>query len=204
MSEFAAARVAEAHRRLLADGNIQFDLPVFRPPPPIRPSDNFLLRFFEWLAPAFPYIFWTAVAIGAAVILALIARELLGHRWGWSRRRAAGEDEADWQPTAAAARALLEEAEQLAAQGRFAEATHLLLQRSVEDITARHPGLVRPSVTARDLAGTPALPDRARAAFAAIARVVETSLFGGREVDQAGWADCRGAYARFALAESWA
>jgi hypothetical protein len=203
MSEIGAARLAEAHRRLVADSSIQFDLPAFVPPKPPAWLDP-LGRFIRLISPAFPYIFWTAVAIGAAIILVLVAREMIGARWRlpWRRSRPAAEE--DWQPDEAAARALLDEAEQLATAGRYAEATHLLLQRSVEDITARHPGLVGPAVTARDLAATPALPDRARAAFATIARVVETSLFGGRAVDQAGWSECRGAYGRFALAESWA
>jgi hypothetical protein len=203
MSEIGAARLAEAHRRLLSDSAIQFDLPAHVPPEPpswLKP----LARFLQWLSPAFPYLFWTIVAIGGAVILLLIVRELIGARWTlpW-RRKAGGEEAEDWRPTEEAARALLEEAERLAAEGRYAEATHLLLQRSVEDITKRHPGLVRPSVTARDLAAAPDLPARARNAFAAIARVVEASLFGGRAVDATGWAACRSAYANFALAASW-
>jgi hypothetical protein len=203
MSETGAAGLAEAHRRLLADKSIQFDLPPFIAPEPpawLRP----LARLLHWIAPAIPYLFWGAVAVGGAIILFLIIRELIGLRWRlpWRRKRA-GEDEEDWRPTEAAARALLEDAESLARQGRYAEATHLLLQRSVDDITRRHPGLVRPSVTARDLSTTPDLPARARGAFAAIARVVETSLFGGRPVDAAGWESCRSAYADFALAASW-
>jgi hypothetical protein len=204
MSEIGAARLAEAHRRLLADSSIQFDLPAFvQPEPPawLKPFGHFL----RWAAPVVPYVFWGLVAIGGAIILLLIIRELIGVRWRlpWRRRGATGDSE-DWRPTEAAARALLDEAERLAGEGRYAEATHLLLQRSVEDITRRHPGLVRPSVTARDLSAAAALPARARGAFAAIARVVEASLFGGRPVDAAGWESCRTAYADFALAASWA
>ncbi len=203
MSGIAAARLAEAHRRLLADQSIQFDLPRFiepQPPAWLKP----LARFLHWIAPAIPYLFWAAVVIGGGIIAFLIIRELIGLRWRlpWRRKGEAEEDE-DWRPSEAAARALLEDAENLARDGRYAEATHLLLQRSVEDITERHPGLVRPSVTARDLSVTPDLPAKARGAFAAIARVVETSLFGGRPVDASGWESCRTAYADFALAASW-
>jgi hypothetical protein len=204
MSGIGAERLAEAHRRLLADSSIQFDLPAFTQPEPpawLVP----LGRFFRWISPAFPYVFWTVVGLGAAVILFFVLRELLGQHWRWPwRRRATDEAESDWRPSETAARALLDEAERLAAAGRYAEATHLLLQRSVEDIVERHPGLVRPSVTARDLAAAPAMPGRARDAFATIARVVEISLFGGSPVDLAGWRACRDAYGHFALTESWA
>ena len=204
MTEIEAARLAEAHRRLLADSSIQFDLPAFVPPQPPSWLEP-VARFIRWMAPAFPYIFWTCVVVGGGFILFLVARELIGARWTlpWQKKGAGADDEEAWRPSEAAARALLEDAERLAHEGRYAEATHLLLQRSVEDITKRHPGLVRPSVTARDLAGTPEMPLRARSAFGTIAQVVETSLFGGRPVDSSGWESCRRAYADFALAASW-
>jgi hypothetical protein len=203
MTETEAARLAEAHRRLLADHAIQFDLPAYIQPEPPAWAVSFA-RFLRWLSPAFPYLFWGAVAIGGGIILLLITRELVGARWQfpWLRKKAEADEE-EWRPEESVARALLEDAERLAREGRYAEATHLLLQRSVEDITRRHPALVRPSVTARDLAAAPTLPERARNAFAAIARVVETSLFGGRPVDATGWESCRNAYADFALAASW-
>jgi len=47
------------------------------------------------------------------------------------------------------------------------------------------------------------MPGAARPAFAAIARVVEVSAFGSRAVTADAWEQCRAAYARFALPESW-
>jgi len=108
-----------------------------------------------------------------------------------------------WQPEVAPARAWLEEADVLAAEGRFAEAAHHLLIRSVEDIGRRRPGLVRPALTSRDLARAPAVPPLARQLFAGIAAVVERSLFGGRPVDANDWGECRAAYADFAKTASW-
>src|SRR3546814_9762389 len=99
------------------------------------------------------------------------------------RRKARGDDETDLmgQAEAGAARALLAEADALAAAGRFAEAVHLLLYRSVEDIEGRRPGLVKPAMTSRDLAEAHDLPSVARGAFSRIARAVEVGRAPGRE-----------------------
>ncbi len=43
------------------------------------------------------------------------------------------------------------------------------------------------------------LPERARAAFAAIAARVERSLFALRDLDAADWREARAAYSDFAL-----
>src|SRR5690606_26136672 len=100
----------------------------------------------------------------------------------------------------AVAVALLSDADALAAQGRFAEAVHLLLLRSINDIDGRLPNAVRPALTARDIAGLDRLPTAARPTFRQIARVVEASLFGGGAVDQGAYGECRDAYEAFALA----
>jgi hypothetical protein len=102
------------------------------------------------------------------------------------------------------ARTLLSEADALAASGDYDEAVHLLLRRSVEDISQRMPHFLRPSLTARDIAGATPLPDRARAAFAQIARIVESALFAQRPVGVDGWREARDAYGRFAFRDAWA
>ena len=78
-----------------------------------------------------------------------------------------------WRPDAGAAQILLAQADALAAQGEYDEAVHLLLRRSVADIAGRLPDFLRPSLTARDIAGARSVPTRARNAFAEIARIVE-------------------------------
>ena len=55
-----------------------------------------------------------------------------------------------------------------------------------------------------DIGGLSRLPATARPAFTHIARVVESSLFGGRSVDQTTYADCRQAYESFAFPQAWA
>ncbi len=145
------------------------------------------------------------LAAAAIVLLWLIASRLLKLRFPWRRagEEASAAGGAEWRPDAAPARALLAEADTLAAAGRYAEAARLLLQRSVEDIMRRRPGLVRPATTSRDLAATPALPAAARPAFAAIAEVVEMSLFANQGATSGAWDRARGAYAEFALPGHW-
>jgi Domain of unknown function (DUF4129) len=77
------------------------------------------------------------------------------------------------------------------------------LLRSVEDIERRKPNMLKPSSTAREISVAQSLPERARDTFGLIARHVEASLFGGRNLDAGGWDQCREAYGRFALAGEW-
>jgi hypothetical protein len=94
--------------------------------------------------------------------------------------------------------ALLDDADRLAAEGRYDEATHLLLQRSVGLIAAARPDLLEPSATAREIARLPALPETARRAFSVMADRVERSLFALRRLTPDDWHAARAAYAEFA------
>jgi hypothetical protein len=141
---------------------------------------------------------WVLVAL-VALFVVYLALRLIGPFAG--RRRAAASaaaSEAEWQPSRAETLALLEDADRLAAEGRFDEATHLLLKRSVSQIASAQPDWVDPSSTARELAALPGLPDAARRAFATIAERVERSLFALRRLERADWEAARSAYADFA------
>ena len=185
---------AEAHRQLLADRTIQFDLPAVQAPD--VPDMSGAIPFIQIL-------FWIAVAGFALFVLYLIAKRLSGA--DWSRKRKAGEGVADesWRPEAGEARELLGDADALAAQGLYSEAARLLLFRSIEDIDAKRPELVRPSLTSRDIAALEEIPGRPRSAFARIAMLVERSLFAERPLAAGDWTDCRSAYEEFAFAEGW-
>lgn len=204
-------RLDPGYAQTMAGGTIQTSFPPPKAPP--QPPEwltalfDAIGRFFDWSAPAFK-----PLALVAAVLLALF---LLYHlvpafaewvdRLRFRGRHAADED----APTvgmaeARAARALLADADALAAEGRFDEAVHLLLYRSVADIEGRRPGLVRPAMTSRELAAAHDLPGVARDAFSRIARAVEISLFGGRSIDGAAWQACRDAYAELTVPKNWA
>jgi len=196
-----AEQLARLHKQLLADSSIQFDLPSYVPPKP----PNWLVDILSWLGPYMIYFFWGAVAIGTVVILFQIFLEMKGIAWRlpWQRKRGEVEAEETWRPDIGAAQILLSEADALAARGDYDEAVHLLLRRSVADIAGRLPDFLRPSLTARDIAGAPSIPTRARNAFTRIARIVEAALFARRPVGAEGWREARAAYEQFAFRDAW-
>jgi len=214
-----------AHKALTADQSVQFNLTAPDPPPQppqwLKDFGDWLKdvlkpvgRFLEWLgqfmpdAPVARFLLWTVLALAAAALLYLIVQRLRHGEWRltWKRREDAEYipvEEEEWRPEAVAARSWMEEAEALAAEGRFAEAIHHLLLRSIEDIANRRPRLVRPALTSRELAASDGLPTAARDLFAKIAGQVERTLFGGRSVARPDWEQARSAYADFALPQAW-
>lgn len=107
------------------------------------------------------------------------------------------------RPDAKAARTLLEQADTLARTGKFSEAVHLLLFRSIEDIQIRRKKRLPTALTAREIGQLDDLPARPREALNPIIALVEHSFFGGRAVDESGWQKARLAYETFAFGETW-
>jgi len=181
-------------------------LPPFKPPEPpswLKSLNEFLRDLLsplgELLGMSWPVM--SKVLIALAILLVLFLLWRLIEPVISARRNRVQDEEPEWAPDRSAAAALLEEADRLAAEGRYDEATHLLLQRSVRQIADARPDWLIPASTAREIAALPMLPDRARAAFSAIAVRVERSLFALRELDRKDWDAARAAYADFALAE---
>jgi len=188
----------------MRQSDIQFTFKRVIPPDPpawLKPFLKWLGHTLTAIAPAFKYIFWGGIIIGALVILYFLFWELAAIRFGWRKREKIrpAKLEQTWAPTAAKARTLIEDADRLAAEGRYDAAVHLLLFRSIEDIDQRWPGSVRPALTSRDIIDNPRLTEVAREIFADIARVVERSFFGGAPVGEADFRACRQAYSSFAL-----
>ena len=196
-----------------ANHDIQFapvQMPAPKPPPDwLVELAKFLARLFkpvgeaigslaQFLGMSAQVLLWIVIAAAVALVGALLWRILapLAKR----RREAKESDRPAWTPDTSEALALLEDADRLAAEGRFDEATHLLLRRSVGQIAAARPDLLEPSTTAREISALQALPDAARNAFAVIAGRVERSLFALRSLSADDWHAARAAYADFALA----
>ncbi len=188
---------------LRADEQIQF-APLALPETPEPPGWlEDVLRFLgRFLGPAAEPVLWILAGLGVAVLALVLWQVLapLARERGRSRAAATGSSSADWTPDESEALALLEDADRLAAEGRYDEATHLLLRRSVGQIAAARPDLLEPSSTAREIAVMPALPETARGAFAIIAERVERSLFALRRLTADDWQAARAGYAHFALA----
>ena len=200
------APMSALHARLLHDKALQFAFDAGAPPQPphipewLKALGRFLARAFETSLPVLKILFWVGVGLVVAGVLFLILREVVGVRFA-RRRRAANPRAAvaDWRADTRKARALLENADRLADQGRFDQAVRLILHRSVEDIDDRRPRLVRPALTARELSAAPDVPDVARAAFTKVAAIVEFSAFAGQPVGLEAYQQCRAAYEEFAL-----
>lgn len=203
--------VDPGYSQTIAGGHIQTAFPPPEPPPSmpewLKALFDGIGSFFRWSAPAAMPLLWIAAALLAAFLLYHFVPAF--RRWIDDLpflRKARDDGAADdiGLAEAGAARALLAEADALAAEGRFSEAVHLLLYRSVEDIEGRRPGLVKPAMTSRELSEARDLPSVARDAFSRIARAVEISLFGGRSIDAGAWDQCRSAYAELTVPKNWA
>lgn len=202
--------VDPGYTQTMAGDTIQTGFPPPPPPPDtpewLRALGRAIASFFEWTAPLAQPLLWTALGLLVLLLLYLFVPAFA--QWiddlMWWRKPADESDAVAGHAEAGIARALLAEADALAAEGRFAEAAHLLLYRSVEDIESRRPGLVRPAMTSRELAEARDLPAVARDAFSRIARAVEISLFGGRAIDAGAWQQCRAAYAEMTVPQNWA
>ncbi|MDF2386670.1 hypothetical protein JMG10_34735 [Nostoc ellipsosporum NOK] len=197
-----AQSVARAHEALRARSDIQFEMSTAKPPE-IPPWMRWLARQLDGVAPYMGWILLACVVIGAAIILYLVVSSLIRARPSGDAEATATQDVAAWRPSEKAARALLADAEALAAQGRYEEAVHLLLQRSLEDIQRHRPRLLRPALTSREIAGSEWMPGIVRRAFAAMATPVERSLFGGHSLARTDWEEARAAYGDFALPGAW-
>ncbi|WP_152414587.1 hypothetical protein [Blastomonas sp. AAP53] len=194
-----------AFDQVRGDGDIQFSAAFAKPPDPppewwgdvtrwLGEALEPLARALAWAWPWLSKLLLVALAIGVVALLWVILAPYIAD---WRERRAAAVP--DWAPDQALARALLEDADRLAAEGRFDEAAHLLLYRSIEDIAATRPDLLRPSTTAREIGAFEALSQRARQAFGVIAGHVEASVFARRPLDRNAWDSSREAYRAFAL-----
>lgn len=195
-----------------ARGDLQLERPEsddVEPAPPRKPPPQWLKslsRFLESLGPFLQFIFWAAIAAVVAGILYFLFGEAIRVRFGKSGDLKPDNPDdilPDIRPDADQARSLLEEADLLAQAGKFAEAVHLLLFRSIDDIQLRLEGGVPRSLTAREIGGLGQLPEQAKLALNPIIMIVERSFFGDRDVDAPDWKTARGSYERFAFGEGW-
>ncbi len=201
-----------AHADYLERRDMQLQRPEWEAEP-LTPRDP-PPRWLQWLgdllsgmSPLFQFLFYAMIAAVVAGFLYFVFGEAIRVRFGRSGKGKADVADdilIDVRPDAGMARGLLEEADALAKAGKFAEAVHLLLFRSIEDIQTRLEGGVPKSLTAREIGGLQHLPMRAKRGLGPIILIVERSFFGGRPVDSDGWQEARASYEDFAFGEGWA
>jgi soluble cytochrome b562 len=181
--------------------DLQTELP--QEPARIVPERNRGNTWFDlsFLAGFFRIVFWVMFALALAFIIFSIASEIIRARKNYAPRDKT-EDMPDipvYQPNEEMARVLIDDADKLAAEGKFEEAVHLLLFRSIQDIAAKRPHYVKRSLTSREISNLPILTQKARAGFSTIGLLVENSFFGGRKLGADDYATSKTAYESFAF-----
>ncbi len=180
-SDDAAQAIQESVRQL----DLQTVLPksnVNDPPPPKFRIPGEIVKL----------IFWGAILAFIAVLIWSL-RDVL---WKGSRSRKLTQPSEDIAPAETAARmekARLE-ADELARQGNFVEAIHILLLQSLSEIRRRLDVSIAVSLTSREILETIGLPLPARHAFAHIIDRVEVSYFGVHVPSAEEYSACRNSY----------
>jgi len=197
----------DAFRAMKRDEKLQFELPPAPEPPKLDWLENFFKVFAEFIfaiLPILKVIFFVGLGAIIALILYAIAKVIYETRFQRAPKDIVEQTPPPlYTPDQEQARILLEDVDAMAAEGRFEEAVHELLFRSIQDIDIRRPNTIRRSLTSREIAALKILTPETREAFAKIGGVVETSYFGGKSIGQAEFDICRAAYAQFAQKSAW-
>ena len=192
--------IERSYRAVKRDEAYQYELaePIPRKPPSAfeRWLGKILGAIFGFLAPLLVIVFY--LGVGALILgaLYLIGRAIYETRFAKPEAKETDAPEIPlYQPAEAQARILLDEVDKLAAEGRYGEAVHTLLFRSIQDIDRNRPNVVRRSLTSREIGSLSVLTAGAQTAFSTIAGVSELAHFGGVSVNKAGFETARQAYA---------
>lgn len=187
----------QAVQRILEDSDYQSAFPGedVRPPerePPPPRKDLLDPLPFSGLVKVLMY-----VLIGVAVVLVVVA---LARRLGGYEADVAAPD-ATVSSTGQAAvtpASVLGDIEALAADGRFDEAIHVMLLRTLQIVGRRE--TLTGSLTSREIVREARLGEEARDAVERLVAAVEISLFGGRVPGEVDYRTSLDAYRRFATA----
>jgi len=150
------------------------------------------------LGTVFQFLVWGAIAVALLLIILAVANELIGRR----REPPAPEEpkgREEEAPKAALVRPL-DDADRLAQEGRFAEAIHVLLLRTFQELTRAAGVKIAPSWTSREVLGKIWLAPDAREALVELVQVVELTWFGDDVPGEPDWLRCRAQYDRFVTA----
>jgi hypothetical protein len=145
-----------------------------------------------------PEILWAVVVVGAGVLLYafrdMIPMLRATHGGTWA------EDEAGTSDMGRAPEAVLGAADDLAAQGRFVEAMHVLLLQAFAEIRRRLDEQFADSMTSREILRSNRLSDDLRRPLREVVSRVEWTYFGEHPAAQDDYLACRSSFSALARA----
>lgn len=176
------AGAKERAASILAPGTYQTSLP--------GETASFQLPVPPAIGQVLEIVLWSLVAL-AVLVVAVIAVQAF--------RRARGPGAPSATDAVAGASGLrargvgptLDDADGLAAEGRYRDAVHLLLLVAIGEASRATEARFPPSTTSRELTRILPLREQPRARFGELVASVERSLFGGNEVGAVDYAACR-------------
>lgn len=145
-------------------------------------------------------LMWVFIIVGAALLIFWIVTELMKSQEDPTVGDAKQGEDAHDAETRAIIDKPLGDADELAVQGKYAEAIHTLLLRTLQELARSAMVRVERSHTSREiLARVPLLAD-AREALAGLITAVELTHFGDDPATEHDYARCREQFHRFAAA----
>ncbi len=146
-----------------------------------------------------PETVWVAVVVGVIVLL-YIFRDMIpilraGRGGAWAEDEIAALDTGSRAPDV-----VLEVADDLAAQGRFVEAMHVLLLQALADIRRRLHEQFANSMTSREILRSRQLADTLRRPLREVISRVEWTYFGGHPAAREDYLACRSSFGALAQA----
>jgi hypothetical protein len=185
-ADLSAADPGQVAVEAVRDGDIQTDLPMAAPLPPSWINLNLPMSVFD-------VALWIAVLCGAGVIAYFISDILpkggIARRSRWG---AAADAAGTGGPRSGEAAQIA--ADQLAQQGRFVEAIHVLLLQSLNEVRRRLDLRFADSLTSREIVRRAGLPNRAEQALRDIVERVERAYFGTHPTGAEDYQACRERY----------
>jgi hypothetical protein len=140
-----------------------------------------------------PEVMWIVIAIAVGILLYAF-RDLIPI-WRGGRNGAWTQDETGLDGASPqAAKLMLGAADALAAEGRFAEAMHMLLLEGLAHMRQRLDEPFADSLTSREIVQRTHLPTEARAALRDVVARVEFTYFGEYPAAAADYAACRASF----------
>ena len=196
-----AADVARAVEQVYGAGEYQTELPAGAPVadsatsnPGRIPAEQLLFDLGP-LGEVLRVLVWAGALVGAVLALVYLAQRLFPGALGDP-----GVDELAGEQAPALSDAPLRDAQALAGEGRFAEAIHVLLLRTFEQLLRGQGISVAPGWTSREVVERASYPGQAREALAGLVSAVETYTFAGQPASEDDYRLCADRYRQLAAA----